>query len=195
VADSAFTKELTRALSQRRKAVYGIPSPTRDLGSLHTTVERMKEAVETLLRVRNDPGESALRVKELEPILTVVEQVAQNTVSKLEMAPDIIERNVPATYITVDSADPSGYVVVEWMVHLRVGTAQALYWVTALHDGTAVAAPTLVEFVAEVGLEIGDITQMGARVILQNGRLLLQVKGGTGIGTATVQQRFIARNI
>ena len=85
MADSPFTKEVLKRLNQTRKKTRGIPDPQADVPALFDTVSGLKEAVETLLRVRNDAGESALLVRELDDIFSMVQSLIESAISKLEI--------------------------------------------------------------------------------------------------------------
>lgn len=85
MANTPFTREIIKAISQGRNVIRGLPEPNADLDSLYNTVVGLKEAVETLLRSRNAPGESALLVKELDPLFKVIEFQINQAVSKLEI--------------------------------------------------------------------------------------------------------------
>lgn len=83
--DSTFVKQLLQALGTARRPSRGIPDPRTDVPSLFNTVEALKEAVETLQRNRNAPGESAVLVKDLEKIFQILEFLIADSFSKLEI--------------------------------------------------------------------------------------------------------------
>lgn len=87
MADSPFTREIIKAISEGRNTVRGLPAPKADIDSLYNTVSGLKEAVETLLRSRNELGESAVLVKELDPIFKVIEFQINKAISNLEIEP------------------------------------------------------------------------------------------------------------
>lgn len=68
MADSIFTKELLKRLKQNVGTSRGIPEPQQTVEAIYNTVEALKETVETLLRVRNEQGNSAVLVRDMEPI-------------------------------------------------------------------------------------------------------------------------------
>lgn len=78
------TQQVLRALGRGSNTYRGLPDPDANVESLYTTVVALKEAVETLLRSRNNPSESALLVKEAAVLLGIAQTLSDAQVSKLE---------------------------------------------------------------------------------------------------------------
>lgn len=84
MADSVFTEEVLRAITEGARRIRGLPDPEQNVEALYITVMALKEAVETLLRSRGLAGDSALLVKEIEPLLGVVDQLITNRLGDFE---------------------------------------------------------------------------------------------------------------
>jgi hypothetical protein len=76
-----FIEEVLKVLAAGSSEIRAIPDPDENIESLHTTVAALKEAVEMLLRQRGTQGDSAFLVRELEVLMTFVDQLITNRVT------------------------------------------------------------------------------------------------------------------